>query len=121
MKRLYIALPCFVVGAVLIQIDFSVVWRYFAWSNQTLAAIMLWTATAYLLQNARSRWHSLITALPATFMTATVCTYIVTADEGLRLGMSIALPVGIIVAAAALIFYLVKLNAAKPANRQLPQ
>ncbi|MCR5082373.1 MAG: hypothetical protein K6B15_02760 [Parasporobacterium sp.] len=30
-------------------VDFDILWRYFAWSNQTLAMIALWVASAALL------------------------------------------------------------------------
>ena len=46
LKRLYIALPVFALGVALSFIDFNIIWRYFGWSNQTLADIMLWTAAA---------------------------------------------------------------------------
>lgn len=107
-NRLFITIPCFAVCVVLLQLDFSVIWRYFAWSNQTLAAIMLWAASAYLAVHAANRWYSLITALPAAYMTAVVCTYILTAQEGLRLGLPISLTVGIAIALAAMCAYLVR-------------
>lgn len=36
------------VGAYLTQLNFDVIWRYFSWSNQTLAMIALWAAAVYL-------------------------------------------------------------------------
>ena len=47
-NRLYLSLPLFVIAFVLTKIDFAVIWRYFAWCNQALAVIVLWTLTAYL-------------------------------------------------------------------------
>ena len=69
-NRLIITLPLLAIGAVLTQLDFNVLWRYFSWSNQTLAMISLWVATAYLLKNGRNRITTLLTALPAAFMSA---------------------------------------------------
>ena len=40
-NRLMLTLPLFVVGFMLTQVDFSIIWRYMAWSNQTLATIVL--------------------------------------------------------------------------------
>jgi carbon starvation protein CstA len=34
-------------------IDYSIIWRYFSWTNQTLTMIILWAASMYLLQNNR--------------------------------------------------------------------
>ena len=47
-KRLFIAVPLFVLGYFVSTIDFSLLWRYFTWANQMTAMVMLWTAAAYL-------------------------------------------------------------------------
>ncbi|MDA3958158.1 carbon starvation protein A, partial [Oceanispirochaeta sp.] len=85
MNRLMIAIPLFAVGFSLNFIDFSIIWRYFAWSNQTLATIVLWTAAVYMLRNKKFHW---IATVPATFMSAVVTTYILQAPEGLKLSPS---------------------------------
>ena len=105
-NRLIITLPLLGAGAVLTQLDFNVLWRYFSWSNQTLAMISLWVATAYLLKTHENKLTSLITALPATFMSAVSMTYILMASEGFRLGANIGYPTGIIFAAALFAAYL---------------
>ncbi len=92
--------PLLAVAAVLTQLDFNVLWRYFSWSNQTLAMISLWVATAYLLKTHDNKRVSLVTALPATFMSAVSMTYILMAKEGFRLSAGIAYPVGTVFAAA---------------------
>ena len=105
-NRLIITLPLLGIGAVLTQLDFNVLWRYFSWSNQTLAMISLWVATAYLLKTNGNKLVSLITALPAAFMSAVSVTYILMAKEGFRLNAGIAYPVGIVCAAALFLVYL---------------
>ncbi len=106
-NRLIITLPLLGVGAVLTQLDFNVLWRYFSWSNQTLAMISLWVATAYLAMNNKNRFTSLITALPATFMSAVSLTYILMAPEGFKLSSAIGYPAGIIFASVLFLIYLV--------------
>jgi carbon starvation protein CstA len=106
-NRLIITLPLLGLGAVLTQLDFNVLWRYFSWSNQTLAMISLWVATAYLLKTHENKLASLITALPATFMSAVSMTYILMAKEGFKLGSGIAYPVGIVFALSLFTFYAV--------------
>ena len=101
-NRLIITIPLLAVGAVLSQLNFNVLWRYFSWSNQTLAMLSLWVITAYLLKMKKNRFTSLIAALPAAFMTAVSFTYILMANEGFRLGENIGYPVGI--AAAVILF-----------------
>ena len=107
LEQKQITLPLLGLGAVLTQLDFNVLWRYFSWSNQTLAMISLWVATAYLLKANGNKLVSLITALPAAFMSAVSVTYILMAKEGFRLGADIAYPVGIVCAAALFLIYLV--------------
>jgi carbon starvation protein CstA len=104
-KRLLLSLPLFVVGFALTKIDFNIIWRYFAWSNQTLAMIVLWAASAYLVKMAKSHW---MTSLPATFMTAVSITYILQAPEGFSLPTTIAYPAGAVAAIAAIGLFLYK-------------
>ncbi|MEG0764714.1 MAG: carbon starvation CstA family protein [Pseudoflavonifractor sp.] len=101
--RLACSAPLLIIGATLSQLDFQVIWRYFAWSNQTLAMMTLWAGAVYLYKNCSSyKFGSLIAALPATFMSAVSVTYILQAPEGFKLSTSIAYPVGLVFAAACL-------------------
>ena len=104
-KRLVICVPLLAAGTLISQLDYQVVWRYFSWSNQTLAMIALWTASMYLFKNKKLFW---VTALPATFMTAVSVTYFFYAPECLNLGTKVAYPIGLIAAAACLILFLSK-------------
>ena len=82
LKRLLISVPLFVVGFIILHVNFSVLWRYFAWCNQTLAVFTLWALTVYLV---RENKPYIITLIPALFMTAVCTTYILMAPEGLAL------------------------------------
>lgn len=112
-NRLVITVPLLSVGAVLTQLDFNVLWRYFSWSNQTLAMIALWVSTSYLMQNSKNCWYSLITAIPGVFMSAVSMTYILMAKEGFRLSSSVAYPVGIVFAVSLFAVYAVFLSKAR--------
>ncbi|MBQ4237725.1 MAG: carbon starvation protein A, partial [Ruminococcus sp.] len=124
-NRLLITVPLLAVGGLLtwfaISNDngFQIIWRYFSWSNQTLAMIALWVSTSYLLKKGKYRFGSLITALPASFMTAVSVTYILMAEEGFRLNQTIAYSVGIGAAVTLLIIYLVFLIKRLRAPKQL--
>ena len=96
--RLAVTLPLLTAGALISQLNYDVVWRYFSWSNQTLAMIALWTIAMYLYKNHRFYWMA---AIPATFMSAVSVTYFCFAKECLDLSTAISYPVGIV---AALIF-----------------
>ena len=102
-KRLYLCIPLLGAGALISFLDYQVVWRYFSWTNQTLAMIVLWTASMYLYMEKKCYW---LTAVPATFMSAVSMTYFFSAPECLGLSTKIAYPVGIILAVLFLAFFL---------------
>ncbi|MGL4988072.1 MAG: carbon starvation CstA family protein [Cetobacterium sp.] len=106
-NRFMIAIPLFAVGIGLCFIDFAIIWRYFAWSNQTLATIALWAGAVYLANENKNHW---IATIPGTFMTAVVITYILVAPEGFRLSETIGYTAGIIGAIGALILFLKKIK-----------
>lgn len=112
-KRLILCVPVLGAGAVISQLDYSIVWRYFSWTNQTLAMIVLWTASMFLFMERKNYW---ITAVPATFMSAVSITYFVAAGECLNLGTAIAYPIGIVAAIAFLgiFLYVIKVRNPKP-------
>ncbi len=114
MSRFKIAIPLFIVCIFLTTIDFNIIWRYFAWSNQTLATIFLWTATVYLIKNNVNYW---ITLVPATFMTSVCMSYILQAPEGFRLNATLSNGVGVVV--ALVLFGLFLVNKQKFANMDI--
>ena len=81
-KRLVLTVPLLLAGALICRMDYNIVWRYFSWSNQTLAMITLWAASVYLRKEGKN-WR--FTAVPATFMSAVTTTYFVAAPECLGL------------------------------------
>ncbi len=78
-NRYKIIIPIFVLAIALLFIDFNIIWRYFSWSNQTLACIALWTAAAFLKKQNSNYFIALILAI---FMTIVVTCYILVAPEG---------------------------------------
>lgn len=92
-KRLALSLPIFVVCGMLLFIDFNVLWRYFAWSNQTLAFMTLWAVSVWLARKGRCFW---ITLLPAMFMTVVCSSYILVAPEGFQLPLCVGIVSGLV-------------------------
>lgn len=111
--RLAVAIPLLLTGLGISFLDYSVVWRYFSWSNQTLAMIVLWTGAVFLAtQDISNKHRCWIAAAPATFMSAVSVTYLLYAPEcfnlGARgdLGMTISYVVGIVAALICLCIFL---------------
>ena len=94
-SRLKLCIPLLAAGAIIGHLDYTIVLRYFSWTNQTLAMIVLWTASMYLYKEKKNYW---LTAVPATFMSAVSMTYFFYAGECLNLGTTVAYPAGIILA-----------------------
>lgn len=106
-NRLMISIPVFCIGGLLLWFNignedgFNIIWRYFGWANQTLAAIMLFIASIYLVRENKGM-KCLLTAIPAIFMTGITISYICIAKIGFNLpsewGIWIASATSVIVA-----------------------
>lgn len=73
LNRMLVCIPLFVIGFGITFIEFGIVWRYFAWANQTLAVFTLWTIFIWLRTSGKNYWVALIPAIAMTF----ICTYFV--------------------------------------------
>jgi len=80
--RLKTAIPVFLIAYGLTFVDFSLIWRYFAWSQLIVSTIVLYAATVYLIKKEKPY---IITLIPAIFCTLIAFAYILQAPEGLRL------------------------------------
>lgn len=67
-KRFAICIPLFILGWWITTVDFDVVWRYFAWTNQSLATIVLWAITVYLFRRKVNYWLALLPAVMMTYV-----------------------------------------------------
>ena len=108
-KRLLLCIPIFALTLTVMMIDFSVLWRYFAWCNQTLAAFTLWGVTAWLARNGK---NYVATLLPALFMTAVCISYLLCAPtpEGFGFTMEIAIGAALAVDVAVLALFIKKIH-----------
>ncbi len=112
-NRMMIALPLFACVFGMVFVDFNVVWRYFAWTNQTLAVFALWAGTIFLGKNTKTTpkypYAYLIALIPALFMTMVSVSYILIAPEGFRFaaaGLSwLAYTIAGVITAALLILF----------------
>ena len=118
-NRLAISIPVFVLTGALLWFNisdadgFDRIWRYFGWANQTLAALALWTITAYLSKR-KGKWAYMLTLFPAAFMTSVTTTYIFTAKIGFNLSDACIPYLGVgIFAVSVLLFYVARHNRLK--------
>ncbi|WP_249870713.1 carbon starvation CstA family protein [Oceanobacillus saliphilus] len=101
-KRMLIAIPLFAVSILLSTVDFDILWRYFSWANQTLAAISLCVATMYLYV---SRKNYFIALIPGTFMTYAVTTYILNAKIGFNFSIQVSYILGAIITIGLILLF----------------
>ena len=78
LKRFAICIPIFALAFFCCKMDFSTVWKYVGIGNQTLAAIVMWTASAYLIRQGKKHW---MCSLPASFLTFVCVSYFIMAPH----------------------------------------
>ena len=86
---------------------FNILWRYFAWSNQTLSLFAFLAISVWMFENGKSKfvWIPLI---PGGFYAFIAVTYIVNAKIGFGMPWSVSYAAGMIACVAyvaAIIFY----------------
>lgn len=109
-KRIVLSLPIFVVSIVLMFVNFDILWRYFAWFNQSLSVFTLWAVTVWMTKRcaaeARNLYTVLIPLVPALWMTMVCTTYILIAPEGFQLNHTLSYTLGGLVVLGILICYI---------------
>jgi carbon starvation protein CstA len=93
-----------VVGFIITLVDFDVVWRYFAWFNQTLAVFTLWAVTVYLIGRKKNYWVSL---LPAIVMTFVCGTYLFLGKEMFHLDHTLSYVLGGVITLVTVIVFII--------------
>ena len=112
-KRLMICIPLFLLtmGVLVYSLSdaegFKIIWRYFAWCNQTLSVFTLWAITVHLVREKKNYY---ITLLPALLMTAVCSTYICIAPEGLALSQTMSYITGGVCVLVALVWFVIWFN-----------
>ena len=88
-------------------LDFTVLWNYFSWLNQTLACVVLWTATIFIITLGKNRLYSLVTALPAMFMMMVSITFIMSSSsQGFGLDIAVSITIAAIATAVVTASYI---------------
>ncbi|MGK9044796.1 carbon starvation protein A [Mammaliicoccus vitulinus] len=108
-KRFAIAIPMFIISFILTTVDFTILWRYFSWANQTTAVIALWIGVMYLLLSKKNFYVALI---PALFMTWNIFTYILSQPIGFGMDLTLSywLSIGLTILWTMYFYYLYRKN-----------
>lgn len=104
-KRFSIAIPLFVISFILTKMDFSMLWRYFSWANQTTAVIALWVGAMYL---ALAKKNYFVAAIPATFMTYNVFVYILSQPIGFGLELTMSYYISIVLTITVILGFVIQ-------------
>ena len=104
-KRLVICLPIFAVAFMFCKVDFSTAWSYLGIANHVLAAIVMWTASAYLINKGKPHW---MCSIPAAFLTFICVCFILVAPLGFGLAPIVGYVAGIVTAIALFVFCIIK-------------
>lgn len=104
-KRLGLSVVIFALVAVILVFaksnanGFNILWRYFAWSNQTLSLFAFLAITVWMFETGRAKyvWMPLI---PGAWYTFVTITYIVNAKIGFNVPWTAAYVIGVAAAAA---------------------
>lgn len=102
--RLALAAPLLGIAYLMTLLDFSLIWRYFAFSNMLLSTSVLWLASKFLMDRGTFHW---VASVPAVIGTAITVSYIATAGVGLSLSEAYGKPIGIAVAVLCFIGLLI--------------
>ena len=103
-NRLLLAVPILTIAYFMTKLDFTVIWRYFAFSNMLLSTSVLWLATKYLFDRGTFHW---IASIPAVIATAVTLSYIMTEKIGFNLSSELGKPIGVVVAVIGLIMLMI--------------
>ena len=84
LNRLLVSVPLFAIGIAIAFVDFDVIWRYFAWSNQALSVFTLWMITAWLQR--KGSCFYLLALVPAIFMTYVCSSFVFVSTQFVGMG-----------------------------------
>ena len=111
-KRLGVSAVIFaIVAAILVWAKsnpsgFATLWRYFAWSNQTLALFAFLGIIIWMFEHGKAKWVWM-PMIPATIYTFHTVSFICNAQIGFRLSWDVSYIIGFVVAAAYTISILI--------------
>jgi len=78
---------------------FNTLWRYFAWSNQTLSLFAFLGISVWMFENSKAKWVW-IPLIPAAWYTFVTVTYIANAQIGFHIPWTPAYIIGVCAAVA---------------------
>lgn len=104
LKRVLICMPVFVISIILLFVKFDVLWRYFAWFNQTFSIFTFFAIAIYLAKLHKPYYLAL---LPGMFMVAVCVSYICVDQYSLNLSWNLSYVIGFACAMLTGIWFMV--------------
>ena len=101
---LFIPVIAILVFAKLNAEGFNILWRYFAWANQTIAVFAFAAITVYLCaKKGAPKYAFLISLLPGTFYIFIISSFLLNASIGFNLPLNVSYVIGGVIALLYLI------------------
>ena len=85
--------------------DLNVLWRYFAWANQTIVVFSLGTATAWCIKEGKKIW---VTVLPGAFYLGVTSSFILNAKIGFNLSWTASYSIAAVLVIAYVSYFIFK-------------
>ena len=110
-NRFLLSLAIFVLAAALLFVakfsssGFNVLWRYFAWANQTIVVFSLGTATAWCIKEGKKIW---VTVLPGAFYLGVTSSFILNAKIGFNLSWTASYSIAAVLVIAYVSYFIFK-------------
>ena len=125
-KRLGLSAVIFALVAVILVFakfnaqGFAILWRYFAWSNQTLSLFAFLAISVWMFENGKGKWVWM-PMIPGAWYTFITITYIMNAKIGFNMPWPVAYGIGIAAAVVyvAIICWYGKKRSSRLANAHL--
>lgn len=95
---------------------FTILWRYFAWSNQTIAVFAFALIAIYLIKEKANTMYYLIALIPGMFYCYVISVYILNAKIGFNIPLNISYGIGV---AVILIYGFMVINQGKRVKTKL--
>lgn len=105
LKRLMLCVPIIGLSIVLLFVKFDILWRYFAWFNQTFSIFTFFAVSIYLAKRGKPYW---VTLIPGMFMIVVCMSYIFMDTYSFNLSNQLSYILAVLCALGAMMWFIRK-------------